>query len=149
MARTPAQRGTFGRWLTRVREERYPERQADALADMRRLAGLVISPSEYAQWESGSRVPRLDNPKRERLYEFFGSRPEDVLERPESPDATADAIDRQTDVLRLLVEETRKAREAQEITAQAVGEMVGRLDQFLGLVGRQAEPEPANGGGSR
>lgn len=88
MARTPAQRGTFGRWLTRVREERY-ERQADALEAMRRLAGLTISPSEYAQWEAGSRVPRTDNPKRERLYEFFGSRPEDEPTTAPSDDLAA------------------------------------------------------------
>lgn len=68
----------------RVRQERYAT-QAQALAEMRRLAGLAISESEYAQWEAGSRVPREDNPKVQRLYEFFGSRPESVPEASVEP----------------------------------------------------------------
>src|SRR5512143_3271272 len=99
MARTPAQRGPFGRWLTKVRTERY-ERQVDALEAMRRLAGLHISQAEYSQWESGSRVPREDNPKVVRLYEFFGSRPEESpttgLETTGSLDAVVAAIHAQT-----------------------------------------------------
>jgi transcriptional regulator with XRE-family HTH domain len=73
---------------------------------MRRLAGLHISPSEYAQWEAGSRVPRPDNPKVERLYDFFGSRPADELE--ESPDLAS--------ALLALAEELRRSREAREAT---------------------------------
>lgn len=75
MKRTPAQAGPFAAWLKRKRTDRYP-RQADALADLRRLAGLAISPSEFAQWESGSRIPSEDNPKRLRLIEFFGGWPD-------------------------------------------------------------------------
>lgn len=91
MAKTPAQRGPFGNWLKRVREERY-RTQADALAAMRRLAGIALSPSEYSQWEAGSRTPRPDNPKVARLYEFFGSRPTEPPEATQSGDDLADAI---------------------------------------------------------
>lgn len=74
--KTPGQRGTFGDWLTRARTQRFAT-QAEALREYERLAGLRITPSQYAQWESGSRTPRADNPKVARLYDFYGSRPED------------------------------------------------------------------------
>jgi len=116
MARTPAQRGPFGRWLKAAREERY-ETQAQAIAELRRLAGISISPSEFAQWESGSRVPRDDNPKVARLYEFFGSTP--ALEATETPDdlvaALRDhiaALAAQTAMMGELVRELREARQA-------------------------------------
>lgn len=149
MARTPAQRGTFGRWLTDVRTARY-ERQVDALEAMKRLAGLHISQAEYSQWESGSRVPRDDNPKVARLYEFFGSRPTEALGAAETGDQAAAAIREQTEVFRLLLEEQRMTRMAQETIAEAVGELVGRFDRFLGVrADRPAEHEPATGAGSR
>jgi len=109
-------RGTFGRWLTRVREERF-ERQANALEAMRRLAGLTIAPSEYAQWESGSRVPREDNPKRERLYEFFGSRPEDEPEQV-GPDQGA------------LIAVLTRVAEAMEAQTRILAEQKGALDGY-------------------
>lgn len=98
VARTPAQRGTFGRWLTEARTARYAT-QAEAIEAMRRLAGIALHASEYAQWESGSRVPRPDNPKVARLYEFFGSEPQEPLQATETPGnfaAVVEAIDRQT-----------------------------------------------------
>lgn len=105
MTRTAAQRGTFGSWLKDVREQRY-RTQAEALSAMRRLAGLVISPSEFAQWEAGSRVPRQDNPKVARLYEFFGSQPQ-----PELEPATSDVVALVATV-RELIEELRDERAA-------------------------------------
>jgi transcriptional regulator with XRE-family HTH domain len=109
VARTPAQRGPFGRWLKQVREDRY-DTQAQAIAELRRLAGVAISPSEFAQWESGSRVPRDDNPKVARLYEFFGSRPTEALEPTQSGDQVAAALliqaaalDRHTEAITALV----------------------------------------------
>lgn len=133
MARTPAQRGPFGRWLTRVRSERY-ERQVDALEAMRKLAGLHISQAEYSQWEAGSRVPRPDNPKVARLYEFFGSQPDG---EPEPADQSAligvlarlaDAMEAQTRVL-----------EAQK------GELAGYADGVQGLLARLVAEHVDNG----
>ena len=150
MARTPAQRGTFGRWLTRVRSERY-DRQVDALDAMRKLAGLHISQAEYSQWESGSRVPRPDNPKVARLYEFFGSQPEDET-GPAQMDGAGQIVG--------AIDELRKAVEAQtrlletafaatgagvETYAQNLQELLTRL--VAEHVGNQAERErePAAG----
>lgn len=125
MARTPAQRGPIGRYLTRKRTERY-RTQEEALADMRRLAGLAISVSEYAQWESGSRVPREDNPKLQRLIEFFGGHPEEeVVRSPQSDsEALVAAIDRLTAAVELLVE---RHTEGTTATAQMLGAVLGRL----------------------
>jgi transcriptional regulator with XRE-family HTH domain len=100
--KTPGQRGAFGEWLTRARTRRFAT-QAEALREYERLAGLRITPSQYAQWESGSRVPRADNPKVARLFDFYGSRPDD--EQQEAAQPTADqaavvaALDRQTAML--------------------------------------------------
>lgn len=85
MARSPGKRGTFGDWLKTNRERRY-RTQTDALAGYRKLVGLVIAPSEYAQWESGSRVPKPNNPKRLALYDFYGSREDE----PAAPTADGD-----------------------------------------------------------
>jgi transcriptional regulator with XRE-family HTH domain len=71
----------FGRWLKRSRTARF-RTQAEALAVMA-AEGLHISPSEYAQWESGSRVPRDNNPKKVQLYKFFGSEPDYAEEVPD------------------------------------------------------------------
>lgn len=134
VARTPAQRGAFGRWLTRVRTERY-DRQVDALDAMRRLAGLHISQAEFSQWESGSRVPRPDNPKVARLYEFFGSRPEDDQPRPGPEDGDIAAAIRdqtaamaaQTAAITALVGEIRVAA-LTVLSAQAgTGDLLAQL----------------------
>lgn len=107
MAKTPGQRGTFGAWLWGARSRRY-ETQRDALTAMEKLAGLKIAPSEYAQWESGSRVPNPDNPKVARLYDFFGSKPEEPSPEPPAFEgasaiaALAAAIGPLTDELRYL-----------------------------------------------
>ena len=127
MAKTPAQRGPFGNWLKRVREERY-KTQADALAAMRRLAGIAISPSEYSQWEAGSRTPRPDNPKVARLYEFFGSSPTEALEATETGDngqaALIAALAAQTAAITSLVEELRLARLAPTPDPEDVAEIL-------------------------
>jgi transcriptional regulator with XRE-family HTH domain len=100
--KTPGQRGAFGSWLTRARTQRFGT-QAEALREYERLAGLRITPSQYAQWESGSRTPRADNPKVARLYDFYGSRPEDEQEEAAEPlgnsAAIVAALDRQTAML--------------------------------------------------
>jgi transcriptional regulator with XRE-family HTH domain len=100
--KTPGQRGAFGSWLTRARTQRFGT-QAEALREYERLAGLRITPSQYAQWESGSRTPRADNPKVARLYDFYGSRPEDAQEEAAEPlgnsAAIVAALDRQTTML--------------------------------------------------
>lgn len=119
--RTPGQRGAFGNWLQRERTARY-KTQADALAAMERLAGLSISPSEYAQWESGSRVPREENPKVARLYDFFGS-------RPEEPGATTPTID-PTD----LVAELREQNAWMRRYVEAMEARVALLEQRAGLM---------------
>lgn len=140
MARTPAQRGTFGRWLTSVREARY-KTQAEALADMRRLAGLVIAPSEYAQWESGSRVPRADNPKRERLYEFFGSRPEDEPENALTGDLSELAAS-----IRSLAQAIQEERAERLEWERGVLESVSSLARWLG---QRDDPAPATRAGDQ
>lgn len=125
--KTPGQRGPFGRWLLQQRSARY-RTQAEALDAMRRLAQLHIHPSEYAQWESGSRVPGDDNPKVQGLYAFFGSKPEvETATAPASSDAVAAAIDRQTAVLADLVRELREMREAQGGTTDALSQVLGAL----------------------
>lgn len=115
VARTPAQRGPFGRWLTRVREERY-RTQADALAEYRRLAGLSIAPSEYAQWEAGSRVPNPENPKVLALYDFYGSRPaEEPVEPEQRSDPVIAALDRQTEAIVALADVLRQERHDRDL----------------------------------
>lgn len=131
----PGRRGVFGDWLKTERERRY-RTQADALADYRKLAGLVISPSEYAQWESGSRVPKDENPKRLALYAFYGSR-EDA---PASPEPTGDAtlaaaINRQTDAIRELAESIRFSFAALDANnqdrAKAITAFLARIEDAL------------------
>lgn len=131
--KTPGQRGPFGRWLTNARTERY-ETQADALRAYERLAGLKITPSEYAQWESGSRVPRSDNPKVARLYEFYGSMPEpepkeepsreygDLSSLAAATHRQADAIERLTAVLELFITTQAGATQPPQEALQAIAE---------------------------
>lgn len=61
---------SFSRWLRRERSARYATQ--DEAREAFRLAGMYITQSEYSQWEGGSRTPRLTNPKRRWLEEFFG-----------------------------------------------------------------------------
>lgn len=123
MAKTPAERGEFGRWLERVRTDRY-KTQRDALRAMERLAGLKISDSEFAQWESGSRKPRLGNPKVARLYEFFGSQPAKEQEE-EPPPTLAAALSELAAELR----ESRKERLALTERLAVLEPLVRRLSE--------------------
>jgi transcriptional regulator with XRE-family HTH domain len=159
--KAPGQRGPFGRWLTRVRSERY-DTQAKALRDFERLAGLRISASEYAQWESGSRVPRADNQKVLRLYEFFGSRPEDDPEEEElSEGGVVGAIDRNTAAIKAQIDVIERqaramealvallaARDGVDLTA-AIGGSLAPIDvqaRVARLAGeREADLEAATG----
>jgi transcriptional regulator with XRE-family HTH domain len=138
--KTPGQSGPFGLWLTEVRTQRY-RTQREALAAMRRLAGLNIAPSEYAAWESGGRVPREDNPKVARLYEFFGSRPETPKE-PGPPEevaglvsAIADGLAAQADLAQAIAAELRQlrseladVRSAAEDQREEIADSLGRLE---------------------
>lgn len=119
MPHVPGRRGAFGDWLKTERERRY-RTQADALRAFRKLAGLTIAPSEYAQWESGSRTPKAENPKRLALYAFFGSR--------EDAPAIAASVVSTTDPA-LLAILTRQA-EATEAQTAAINALVKRLDDL-------------------
>lgn len=125
---TPRRRGTFGNWLKAKREERY-KTQAAALADMRRLQGLAIAPSEYAQWESGSRVPRPDNPKVLGLFEFFGGRPDEepVPPPPTDQSALVAALHAQTIALGKIAEAIQHRAES---NAQLAAAVMRRLDNL-------------------
>lgn len=138
--RTPKQRGPFGNWLQAERTRRYATQRA-ALADMRRLAGLHISESEFAQWESGSRVPHEDNPKVRALYDFFGSQPNHEPEPTPvlaHADEVAAAIDRQTAVFAQLLE----AAQAQAIAAERRADLLERvvISLLAPAAGRAADP---------
>lgn len=125
---------------------------------MRRLAGLTISQAEYSQWESGSRVPRPDNPKVERLYEFFGSRPdEEKTPAPEGSEGLvaaltrqAEAIERQAEAITALTQEIRMAAlsvlSGQQGTGELLAELVsaaesGRLGELLTELRAGSVPE--------
>lgn len=134
VARSPGQRGVFGAWLTRERERRY-ETQAEALAAYRKLGGLTISASEYAQWESGSRVPKADNPKRLALLRFYGSAPE------EPPASVSEEVDL-VRAIRELVDELRQTREAQTEWSAGVQDVLVALgDRVRGVPTDDPEPE--------
>lgn len=96
MARTPAQRGRIGAWLVSARLARSYETQAEARREIERLTGWRIPQSQYAEWESGRRVP--SESALERLQAFYGA-PE-PLEATQTPDALLSAVvaalDRQT-----------------------------------------------------
>lgn len=132
MARTPAQRGAFGSWLKRKREARY-SRQLDALADIKRLTGVSIAPSEFAQWEAGSRVPRPDNPKVQALYDFFGDPPTELSTSGGEAEGSAlvAATLAQNELLR---ESNGLLREQNEVLRQALEGIrlafVGQSDMF-------------------
>ena len=71
MARTPAQRGRIGAWLLQARLTRGYETQSDARREIERLTGWRIPQSQYAEWESGRRVP--SEAALERLQGFYGA----------------------------------------------------------------------------
>ena len=104
----------FARWLKAARVARFP-RERDALAAFA-AEGLYISASEYAQWESGSRLPREDNPKREALYRFFGGREEEA-EPTETPDL-AGAIHELAVELRAQRTEAERIRALEDTVAE-------------------------------
>jgi transcriptional regulator with XRE-family HTH domain len=131
--KTPGQRGAFGEWLTSERLARY-ETQDEARAAYERLAGLRISDSEYAQWESGSRVPRADNPKLQALYAFYGTRPEERAADSEQT-GLAIALSALVKELRTWREEDRKRIAELEVT---VDRLVARTPVARGRRGKGA-----------
>ena len=140
--KTPGQRGLFGEWLVANRQARFP-RQRDALAAYERLAGLKIAASEYAQWESGSRVPRDDNPKAQALFDFYGSRPEPLgNDGGGSVDLTA-ALAAQTAAITALVERIDR------LVTLSTEEMPATLAASLGAAMREVLPILATGSGAR
>lgn len=132
---SPDARKAFSNWLKAARKERYTSQRA-ALAAMAEQ-GILIDKSEYSEWEGGSRVPREDNPKREQLYAFFGSRPEDQEPQP-ARDALANAIERQAAAIE---EQNRlnalQVRAIEENTA-AVRELLVRLGPSFELAAELA-----------
>jgi hypothetical protein len=121
VARTPAQRGKVGNWLVEARLARGWDTQERARAEIGRLIGWQIPQSVYAEWESGRRVPSEAN--LERLQGFYGTRPTSASSEDS---AVAAAIDRQTEVLRELIELLRSDREA----SQAVRERVAAIEAY-------------------
>lgn len=87
------------------------------LADRLALIGVKVGEQTISVWESNAgRNPSPENiDALERLYASQAP-----LERPQSGDATAAAIDRQTLVLSELVDELRKGREAHEARLRAL-----------------------------
>lgn len=134
-------------WATLAREEAgmSVEEVVDALAER----GHSVRAATIRGIEGGSKGASVR--LRRLMADVYGTKPPGVaLERTESGDATAAAIDRQTEVFRQLLDEQRMTRIAQETIAEAVGELVGRFDKFLGgRADSPAERELANGGGSR
>lgn len=148
VARTPGQRGEFGAWLESERKRRY-RTQADALRAFEKVAGLKIAPSEYAQWESGSRVPREGNPKVARLFEFFGSRPEEFVP-PEPSDLAAlvAALHRQAaaqeEANRLMRDELAELRDRVTELVQGTAAEVQSLNRRLTVLeDRVPAPRPS------
>jgi hypothetical protein len=153
MAPTPAY-DPIPDWLreTRLSEKRAdgkPWTQADLIAAMQAEIGWAPHRPNYSRYENGRSKPEDTLP---RFIEFWARRgkPGPDYTPPKAPvaaDPVADAIREQTKVIRLFVEETRLARVAQETTAQAVAEMVGRLDRFLDFAGtRDGDGQPVRAG---
>lgn len=148
MAGTP---GTFAYWLKRKREARY-KRQEDARTDMRRLTGVDIGASTWAQWESGSRVPPERNRKRQALIEFFGGWPEPVEPPLNSPLVVTDegaallavvaAMDRQTTVLTALLETVIQDAKVRDARLRAIDAELRLLREQSGSLGSSAPPLP-------
>lgn len=120
------QRLQFAKWLKAARKARFGTQQA-ARAAMHAV-GLDIDEGSYSQWESGSRVPRDDNPKKARLYEFFGSKPQEATA---DGDPIAAAIDRQTKALTALVRELQLERSEDRAQVEGIHRALVALGQSL------------------
>jgi transcriptional regulator with XRE-family HTH domain len=103
MARTPEQRGPFGRWLVTERKARGWTAD-DMRARLREARGFAMAHSTYALIESGQRSPTDE--QRAHLTAFLGSQPAaDTQSAPPSTDlgALIDALTRQTEAVTALV----------------------------------------------
>jgi hypothetical protein len=131
----------FARWLKAARTARFP-RAEDARAAYAE-AGMRISPSQYASWESGGVVPKEDHPKRLWLYGFYGSRPEELPEPEADPLVTA--LGRQTQAIEALVGELRSARTEEQVRLAAMERAVDGLLETNrpGRGGRVSPKRPA------
>ena len=107
-----SERGPFGTWLRQARLARFPN-VPTAIAAIQREAGYGIAPSVWAELESGTRRPSAE--QRERLTRFFGSTPDESDQEPSGL------------ILRALLEEVTKMREAQETIARELGAVAGYL----------------------
>lgn len=115
MARTPSQRGRIGAWLVQARLARGYATQVEARREIERLAGWRIPQSQYAEWESGRRVP--SDAALERLQGFYGV--------PETPEALptgdlATLVAEMREQNRLMASVVSELREYRLLTADAL-----------------------------
>jgi transcriptional regulator with XRE-family HTH domain len=130
VARTPAQRGRIGTWLVQARLARGYETQAVARREIERLAGWRIPQSQYAEWESGRRVP--SEAALERLEGFYGT-------QQDSTPAASDLSELAASI-RMLAKAIEEERAERIEWERGVVESIQALAQ--GLIQRD-DPEPA------
>lgn len=135
-------RGEFGAWLS----AQVGDRTFDWLAGELAAVGHVHGASYYRAMASGAKPP--GRAIRRALREYFGAAP-DQPSREAIADPAAAAIDRQTEVLRQLLEETRLARVAQETVAAAIGELAGMVEERLPRASTLAALVPLGAGGTQ
>lgn len=135
-------RGEFGAWLS----AQVGDRTFDWLALEMAARGHTHGASYYRAMASGAKPP--GRAIRRALREYFGAGPEIPRAEP-TQDPVAAAIDRQTEVLRQLLDETRLGRVAQETVAAAIGELAGMVEERLPRGDRRAGREPLGVGGSQ
>lgn len=150
MARTPAQRGRIGQWLMESRLARGYRTQERARREIERLTGWKIPVSVYSEWESGTRVPSEDN--QARLAAFFGN-PPTTAASPGDQAAVIAALDRQTaaierqaammdrlcELLGQTLTRQAESRDAAAIFRVEAMEVLGAIEQTLGLAGEPGE----------
>lgn len=128
MARTPAQRGRTGTWLVQARLTRGYETQRVARQEIERLTGWRIPQSQYAEWESGRRVP--SEAALERLEAFYGAQTETA-----TPEGMAGLVSLVTE----LIGELRAERQARVEWEQGFLEAMRELARAGGPQGDPAD----------
>lgn len=121
MARTPAQRGRTGTWLVQARLARGYDTQAVARREIERLTGWRIPQSQYAEWESGRRVP--SDAALERLQAFYGTPDEQAVIGTDASSIVA-AIDRLTEAVRA---QGQQQVDGMTALAEVLGVVLSRL----------------------
>lgn len=111
MAKTPAERGPIGQWLVESRLARGWKTAEVARRELVRLGGIRIAPSQYAEYEAGTRIPKAET--LEKFQSFYGS----------APTTDTGELAGLVGALSALVEEMRadrREREAFEVRLRAV-----------------------------